>query len=131
MHTENEFVVVDDVNRAIEFSIKLVNRLENKKYVYEYEKPNYNDYGTLFDVNDDVLGEWDDPEEDIYDLENIKVTDYREGLSIESKFTGDVIYMDESEVGELYEILREKLLSMDHQYELDKASEEGSTRFFN
>ena len=131
MHTENEFVVVDDVNRAVEFSIKLVNRLENKKYIYEYEKPNYNDYGTLFDVNDDVLGEWDDYEEETYELENITVTDYKEGLSIESKFTGDVIYMDESEVGELYEILREKLLSMNYQDELDEASAEGSTRFFN
>ena len=131
MHTENEFVVVDDVNRAVEFSIKLVNRLENKKYIYEYEKPNYNDYGTLFDVNDDVLGEWDDYEEETYELENITVTDYKEGLSIESKFNGDVIYMDESEVGELYEILREKLLSMNYQDELDEASAEGSTRFFN
>lgn len=39
--------------------------------------------------------------------------------------------MDESEVGELYEILREKLLSMNYQDELDEASAEGSTRFFN
>ena len=117
MHTANEFVVVDDVSKAIEFSIKLVDELGNQKYVYDYVKPNWNNYGTLFDVTDDTLDGWEsdvddiDYDEESYELENVIVTDTKEGISIESKFTGDVVYMDESEIGELYEILREKLLS--------------------
>lgn len=117
MHTANEFVVVDDVSKAIEFSIKLVDELGNQKYVYDYVKPNWDNYGTLFDVTDDTLDGWEsdvddiDYDEESYELENVIVTDTKEGISIESKFTGDVVYMDESEIGELYEILREKLLS--------------------
>lgn len=111
MHTENEFVVVDDVNRAVEFSIELVNRLENKKYVYDYEKPNWDDYGTLFDVNDDILDEWDESEDETYDLDNVTVSNSSVGFSIESKFTGDVVYLDNKDLSHLYEIIRDKLIS--------------------
>ena len=109
MHTAQEFVVVDDVERAIVFAEELVNNLGYTKYDYEYEKPNWGSYGSLFNVQD--YEEEDDFNEDVYDMERLQITTSEEGMTIESKLMGDVIYMDNEEMLELYEVIREHLMS--------------------
>ena len=110
MHTAQEFVVVDDVERAIVFAEELVNNLGYTKYDYEYEKPNWGSYGSLFNVQD-YEEEEDDFNEDVYDMERLQITTSEEGMTIESKLMGDVIYMDNEEMLELYEVIREHLMS--------------------
>lgn len=113
MHTSQEFVVVDDVDKAIDFATKLVDELGLKKYVYEYQKPNWGSYGTLFDVQDydDDEDDYTMSDEDTYDMERLMITTSEEGLTIESKFTGDMIDLDNEEMLELYEVIREHLMS--------------------
>lgn len=107
MHTSNEFVVVDDVERAIDFANQLVSSLGYKKYEFEYQKPDWKSNGFLFDALD--IDE--DEDDNTYDMERLIVRTSEEGMDIESKFTGDVVYLDNEEMLELYEVIREHLMS--------------------
>ena len=40
-HTKNEYVIVDDVQNAIDLGVKVVNTLGNKKYQFLYEAKSY------------------------------------------------------------------------------------------
>ena len=109
MHTEQEFVVIDDVERAITFANRLVNELGYNKFGYDYLKPDWESTTTLFDVQD-----YDDEfeeEEETYETEHNSITISSDGMEIESKMTGNVIYLDDEETLELYEVIRQKLLS--------------------
>ncbi len=112
MHTPNEFVVLDDVERAIRSGLNLVNEFGYEKQEYVYESPNYN-YGGFFNLNDD----WDDDFGDtIYDEgETIELTAHEVtvdwgGIVLKSKYTDDTLYLDEDEVAELYRVISEKFL---------------------
>ena len=108
MHTKDEFVVVDDMERALAFAIESVSVLGLNKYRYEYQQPTWKSYGDLFDVND-----FDDDTlfEDEIDMERLTVTTSDEGMTIESKFTGDMVMLDNEEMLEIYEVIRDQLIS--------------------
>ena len=117
MHTPEEFVVVDDVQRAIIFATRLVGELGYIKFNYEYEKPTWDslEWNNVGDDSDDD-SEWDQTVDDglddeSYDFENVNVTNSSFGITIESKFTGDTIYLEKKDLVDLYEIIREKLIS--------------------
>lgn len=116
MHTPNEFVVLDDVDKAIRTGINLVNEFGYEKQEYAYEPPVYS-YGGLFNLDDteDDSGDWDNTlfdglDEETYELNDHKVVVEWGGVTIESNHTGDVLYLDEDDAVELYKILRENFL---------------------
>ena len=113
MHTSQEFVVIDDVERAIEFANEAVNELGLKKYPYEYQKPVWPSYGGLFNYpeNDDVDDYPFEEDEETIDMERLTVTTSTEGIVIESKFTGDLILLDNEEMLEVYTIIRDQLMN--------------------
>jgi len=114
MHTEEEFVVIDDVLRAIEFATRLVEELGLNKFEYNYEKPNWElpDWQVINEDEEDFEDfEDDDDDEETYELENVTVSNSSVGFSIESKFTGDIVYLETKDLVHLYEIIRDKLVA--------------------
>lgn len=108
MHTKEEFVVIDDVERALTFAKQAVSVLGLNKYQYEYQQPIWNTNKDLFDVSD-----FDDDTlyEDEIDMERLIVTTSEEGMTIESKFTGDLIELDDEEMLDIYEVIKTHLMS--------------------
>ena len=113
MHTAEEFVVIDDVLRAIEFATRLVDELGLNKFDYKYEKPNWDlpDWQVLDEDEEDFEDFEDDDDEETYELENVTVSNSSFGFSIESKFTGDIVYLETKDLVHLYEIIRDKLVA--------------------
>jgi len=110
MHTANEFIVIEDVERAIEAGIGIVENLGYNKFEYQYEKPNFLQYG-LFN-----LGDTDDEEEDSFNMGDedfeldldYNTISYQDGLlSITDKDLDISVVLTDSEVEELYNRLRE------------------------
>lgn len=111
MHTANEFIVIEDVERAIEAGIGIVENLGYNKFEYEYEKPNFLQYG-LFNLGDTD----DDEEEDSFSMGDedfeldldYNTISYQDGmLSITDKDLDISVVLTDSEVEELYNRLRE------------------------
>ena len=50
-------------------------------------------------------------DKEVYDTEYNSITISSSGVEIESKITGEIIYLDDEETLELYEVIRQKLLS--------------------
>jgi len=115
MHSSNEFIVLDDVDKSIRTGINLVNEFGYEKQEYAYEPPVYS-YGGLFNLDDveNDLDDWDesllDGLSDTFDLEDNVVEFEFGGITIQSKHTDDTIYMNESDSVKLYELIRENLL---------------------
>lgn len=104
MHSSEEFVVVSDVEKSIEFAKEIVFYLGLEKYKYQATS----NYNYDFSDNDDDFSEiiYQDLEEKVIDMERLIVTTSDDNLIIESKFTGDVIMLDKDEILDLYEILK-------------------------
>ena len=118
MHTPNEFIVLDDVDKAIRTGINLVNEFGYEKQVYAYEAPKYS-YGGLFNLEDaeDDLGDWDntlldglDEFDETHTLNDNVVNFEWGGMTIQSKHTDEAVYLDEEDVLELYELIRTRFL---------------------
>lgn len=121
MHTANEFISTEDVDKAIRSGINLVNELGFEKYEYHFKKNNLTyGYGNLFDVDslrDDDFDDWDSTlgdglydEEDTMELDDNIVHKEWSGVSIISKHTGESVWLSDEECASLYEIIREKVL---------------------
>ena len=114
MHTSNEFVVVKDVEDAFNLAMGVVEELGNNKYEYTYVRPTYESYsqGTLF--NSDPYDYYDYEDENDYpdwvDGQNHYFHISEDEIEIESKTTGDVISLGLRDMGELYLLIRERLL---------------------
>jgi putative aminopeptidase FrvX len=106
MHTKNEFVCLDDVERAITAGLNLVKDLGLQKYEFKYEltKP-VNYQNQVFNTDQD--------EEDLfYDvvhhLESINVLEENNGIIIADPYDGNEFYIDDEDGYELYKILRDR-----------------------
>ena len=113
MHSPNEFIVLNDVEKAIRTGINLVNEFGYEKQEYAYEPPNliYSGFIDIQNVDDD----WDDTlldglENETFELSDNTVELEFGGVTIQSHHTGDTVYMDEDDVIKLYEIIRENFL---------------------
>ena len=76
MHTPNEFIVVEDVEKAIEAGLNIVEKLGYNKFEYRYEKPSHLQYG-LFNLGD--MGdedEDDDMDNPPFDTDDFDKTGY-------------------------------------------------------
>ena len=114
MHTPNEFIVVEDVEKAIDAGLNIVEKLGYNKFEYSYEKPSHLQYG-LFNLGDmgdeDEDDEMDNPPFDTDDFEldmDFNKAIYYEGLlSIIDKETNTSVVLTETEIEDLYNQLRE------------------------
>ena len=120
MHSPNEFVSTEDVNKAFLSGINIVNELGYEKYEYHFQKPTYQSFiGQLTDIGllDDELTDWESTsidglydEEDVYDMEDNIVRIEWDGISVSSKNAEDSVWLSEEECGNLYEIIRDRIL---------------------
>jgi len=114
MHTPNEFIVVEDVEKAIDAGLNIVEKLGYNKFEYSYEKPSHLQYG-LFNLGDmgdeDEDDDMDNPPFDTDDFEldmDFNKAIYYEGLlSIIDKETNTSVVLTETEIEDLYNQLRE------------------------
>jgi len=111
MHTSSEFVVVKDVEDAFNLAVGVVKELGNVKYKYSYVRPTYDYYsqGSLFDNYDDE-DDFNYKETDWVDGDNYYFHISEDEIEIESKSTGDIISLSLKDMGELYLLIRERLL---------------------
>lgn len=102
MHTKNEFVCLDDVERAITAGLNLVKDLGLQKYEFKYEpvKPK-----SQYDF--DHTKEEDECEV-IYNLQSIDVIEINSGVIIVDPYDHNEFYIDDEDGLKLYEILRER-----------------------
>lgn len=110
MHTVNEFVVLDDVDRAINLGLNMVNEFGYNRQTYEYEVPsykNFSNYSDLFNNNDEEEEDLD--VEVIIDRDYLKVSeDYFGGIVLNDKFSGTDVYIDEDDLVDLFEYLQKR-----------------------
>ena len=101
MHSVQEFVVLDDVEKAFFMTKEVVNQLGLKKYEYEYRNPLSDSYFNLFsDMNNKV--ESLDDEFDNYEVDMYYMGDK---LIIENDLTGEGISLSPDEIDRLLDII--------------------------
>jgi len=102
MHTKNEFVCVDDVERALQAGLNLVKSLGNKKYEFKEElKPTQ----PFFDFH------YEDDEpffDDVHQLTSIDVIEEKNGFIIADIYDENNFFIDDEDGYKLYEILKER-----------------------
>jgi len=110
MHSNQEFVSIEDVRCAIEVGKNMVKGLGHKKYEYVYKPITYTSQTVMnslvgFDMDDDLK------EEDIHQLETVDVIEEKDGITISDIYDGVSVFISDDDVPYLYEILKERLIS--------------------
>ena len=109
MHTANEFVCLDDVERAITSGKNLVKDLGLKKYEFKYEKPKPTNFAHPF--FDEEEQEEEEPFfESVHHLESIDVLEENSGIIIADPYDGNEFYIDDDDAYNLYMILQKRYL---------------------
>lgn len=106
MHKPEEFIVLDDVDRAYELGLRMVEEFGYNKSVFEYQIPNYTNFFTTPMAKDDLNMETESGL--IFDSVSIKMTEDFDGVIIEDKFYGTEIFVDDEELEHLFEYLKTK-----------------------
>ena len=109
MHSNQEFVVLQDVENSIWMAEDLVNKLGYKKYEYIYKayKYDWKSYNSLSDIDEDEQ-EYVEDESTIVVGDNILTFDSI-GLSIKDKISDDLIFFDGDQIQYLFEVLKKHL----------------------
>jgi hypothetical protein len=111
MHSNQEFVSIDDVKCAIDAGKNMVKELGYKKYEYVYKPIVYTPQtvmNSLLQYDDDYE---DEETETIHNLETIDVIEDKDGLYLIDGFDGNPFFVSDDDLPALYEIIRERLLS--------------------
>lgn len=108
MHTSREFVVVSDVDKSISFAVGAVSQLGLKKYTFKYQQPTWPKFDNFIEIDGD--SDFNN-HEDVVDLDDITIVSNEDGMTIESKITGDYISLNDEEIMELYNVIRERIVS--------------------
>jgi hypothetical protein len=101
MHTANEFVCIDDVERAIVAGKNMVEELGLKKYEFKTEPKPTTTTTTLFDDESPFY-------DDIHQLTSIDVIEEKDGFIIADIYDENQFYIDDEDGYKLYEILKER-----------------------
>jgi hypothetical protein len=107
MHTKEEFISIDDVERAIEAGKNMVFILGLNKYQYDYKPIVYTNKTIMNSlVEEDVF------EEDTYyyQLETIDVEENKDGITILDPFDGNIMFINDDDLIHLYDIIKQRLL---------------------
>lgn len=100
MHTPKEFIVLDDVTRAINTGIALGKEGYDNKFYYEEKKAEYVD-DFMSDVYESESADWLSEEVVVFDEGHI-------GMTIEEYETRHTVSLTDSELKKLYTKLRER-----------------------
>ena len=109
MHSNQEFVSIEDVENSIVAGLNMVKELGYKKYKYEYKPIVY----TPQTVMNSLVKFMDDEDEDypVHQLESVDVLEEKDGITISDVFQGDSLFISDDDIPYLYEILKERLIS--------------------
>jgi putative aminopeptidase FrvX len=110
MHSNQEFISIEDVKNAIDVGKNMVNELGYKKYEFVYKPIVYNQQtvmNSLVDFDDD-FDDYD--EEDIHQLENVDVIEEKDGITISEIYDGTSLFITDDDLPYLFEILKNRLL---------------------
>ena len=105
MHTKEEFISIDDVDRSIQAGKNMVFILGLNKHQYEYKPIVYTNKTIM-----NSLVEEDFDEDIIHQLETIDVEENKDGITILDPFDGNVMFINDDDLIYLYEIIKERLL---------------------
>jgi putative aminopeptidase FrvX len=107
MHSNQEFVSIEDVENAITAGLNMVKELGLKKYKYEYKPIVY----TKDTVMNSLIKFEDDDDYPVHQLESIDVIEEKDGITISDIFDGNNLFINDDDLVYLYEILKERLIS--------------------
>ena len=107
MHSNQEFVSIEDVERSILIGQNMVKELGYKKYKYEYKPIVY----TPQTVMNSLLQFEDDEDYPLHQLEGVDVIEEKDGITISDAFEGNSLFISDDDLPYLYEILKERLIS--------------------
>jgi putative aminopeptidase FrvX len=110
MHSNQEFISIEDVKNSIEIGKNMVKELGYKKYEYVYKPIVYTQQtvmNSLIDFDDDD----NYSEEDIHQLESVDVIEEKDGITISDIYDGASLFITDDDLPYLFEILKNRLLS--------------------
>jgi len=98
MHSVQEFVVLEDVEKVFYMTKEIVRQLGTKKYEFEYVNPMSSSFFNLFENQENSYDE---------DLEDYKIDMYYMGndLIIENEMTGDGITLSPDDIDRLLDLV--------------------------
>jgi putative aminopeptidase FrvX len=111
MHSNQEFISIEDVKNAIEAGKNMVKVLGLKKYEYVYKPIVYTPQtvmNSLIDFDDDDFDNYS--EEDIHQLESVDVIEEKDGITISEIYGGTSLFITDDDLPYLFEILKYRLL---------------------
>jgi putative aminopeptidase FrvX len=100
MHSNEEFVVIDDVSNAILMAQNIVKELSLVRYDFNSDKDEYDFFTENYKKNDNVI---------LSDNNNIYLFDDR--IEIESTITGEMVILDINEILDLYDGIKKWILT--------------------
>ena len=110
MHSNQEFISIDDVKNSIDAGKNMVKVLGYKKYEYTYKPIVY----TQQTVMNSLIGFDDDDfyieSEEFHQLETIDVMEEKGGVTISDIFEGGAVFISDDDLPYLYDILKNRLL---------------------
>jgi putative aminopeptidase FrvX len=113
MHSNQEFISIEDVKNAIEAGKNMVKVLGLKKYEYVYKPIVYTPQTVMNSLIDFDYDDFDYPsEEDIHQLESVDVIEEKDGITISEIYDGTSLFITDDDLPALYDIIKERLLSM-------------------
>jgi hypothetical protein len=112
MHSNQEFVSIEDVENSIVAGLNMVKELGYKKYKYEYKPIVYTPQTVMNSLvkfmDDDDLDNYS--EEDIHQLETVDVIEEKDGVTISEIYNGTSLFITDDDLPYLFEILKNRLL---------------------
>jgi len=111
MHSNQEFISIEDVKNAIDAGKNMVKELGYKKYEFVYKPIVYTSQtvmNSLIDFDDDDLDNYS--EEDIHQLETVDVIEEKDGVTISEIYDGTSLFITDDDLPYLFEILKNRLL---------------------
>ena len=109
MHSNQEFISIEDVKNGIEIGKNMVKELGYRKYEYVYKPITYTPQtvmNSLLQYSDD----YEDEDNDVHQLETVDVIEEKSGITISEIYEGGSLFICDDDLPYLFEILKDRLL---------------------
>ena len=109
MHSNQEFISIEDVKNGIETGKNMVKELGYRKYEYVYKPITYTQQtvmNSLLQYSDD----YEDEDNDVHQLETVDVIEEKSGITISEIYEGGSLFICDDDLPYLFEILKDRLL---------------------
>jgi len=115
MHSNQEFISIEDVKNAIEAGKNMVFVLGLKKYQYEYKPIVYTPKTIMNsfveDLDDDDVDVFDYRDDSFHRLDTIDVYEEKDGITLSDSYDDGFLFIPDEDLISLYEIIQERLMS--------------------